>query len=317
MLKIEDLKEGEYYHSDYDNLVFIFDGLDKYNQIKYKVKCQIFNNKNYFIENDSFGRGGKIEKTLKLATKEQKHWLNECIKVNKFIPYEEAMKIKPKIESFYIQYSFDFTEDLFNAFFKWAGANIGEYLRKSVPISWKLFQNDKYGYIWVDPDNEYYKYSQDNNPQRCQKEYSVHDLKKLIGYCEMDKQYPLTTKECISNNDIIEIGDEVEITKSYDKYKIGLKGILLENDESSISYKVKTTEYGNIWCKDIKLVKKASQTTNYIHEKQIDSVSPQVNTDLLLFIKKVKKVKEIEILPVQSPIFVKQKVSKKQLLILN
>lgn len=113
-MTIKDLKKGEYYHADYDNLVFIYSGLNTFNEIRYSYKCQIYRGDNIYHINNSFGRGGKMEKTLKLATEEEKHWLNKCIEANKFISYEEAIK--------------DFSKEFQFEVGKWYKSNNKEYL---------------------------------------------------------------------------------------------------------------------------------------------------------------------------------------------
>lgn len=49
---------------------------------------------NYYVKNCTFKRESNIHKafTFKLATPEEKHWLNNCIKEDKFITFEEAVK---------------------------------------------------------------------------------------------------------------------------------------------------------------------------------------------------------------------------------
>lgn len=68
-------------------------------------------------------------------------------------------------------------------------------------------------------------------------------------------------KECYSSE--IEVGDEVEITDSHNRDKIGLKGILLKSDGTDIPYYVRTSsEFEDTWCKNVKLIKKASKPSN-------------------------------------------------------
>jgi hypothetical protein len=83
-MSIEDLKEGEYY-STIDNFenksVFISNKLREY---KYFVSTGLWKNGSW--------SGQNIEKNIKLANEQEKHWLNECIKKDKFISYEESQK---------------------------------------------------------------------------------------------------------------------------------------------------------------------------------------------------------------------------------
>lgn len=87
-MEIKDLKEGEIYscihHSVSDVDRCIFKATDN-NHIVSRLtygQSRFWNSSNF---NHSLS---KIQK----ATEEEKHWLNECIKANKFIPLEEALK---------------------------------------------------------------------------------------------------------------------------------------------------------------------------------------------------------------------------------
>jgi hypothetical protein len=86
------------------------------------------------------------------------------------------------IPDFYIKYSSDFTEDLFNKFFAWARDNIGPYERDYVPISYEDFKK-RYPYIWVNTSHGF-KYSQDNHRNSIEKEFTISELTQLIGYTE-------------------------------------------------------------------------------------------------------------------------------------
>lgn len=95
MLKIKDLKEGEYYQCIKEHTEYVF----KYKKSKKFEKCEYFAflsnyHTGWFNTNDWADCKGE---NLEIANDENKHWLNECIKANKFIPYEEAIKtFKPK-----------------------------------------------------------------------------------------------------------------------------------------------------------------------------------------------------------------------------
>lgn len=87
-MEIKDLKEGEIYscihHSVSDVDRCIFKATDN-NHIVSRLtygQSKFWNSSNF---NQSLS---KIQK----ATEEEKHWLNKCIKANKFIPLEEALK---------------------------------------------------------------------------------------------------------------------------------------------------------------------------------------------------------------------------------
>lgn len=115
------------------------------------------------------------------------------------------------------------------------------------------------------------------------------------------KQYPLTPKECISNSDVIEIGDEIELLTSnshnscskwynnkiyFEQEDIGSKLIILDyEDIDGGAYKVETPRgYTALRKSAFKLIKKASKTT--LLNKKVDGISPvKVNTNLLDIIK--------------------------------
>jgi hypothetical protein len=186
--------------------------------------------------------------------------------------------IKPNnkiIEAFYITYSKDFTEDLFNAFFKWAKDNIGKYLRQDVTISYNDFK-ERYKYIWVNPDGGY-KYSQDNGPQGVKNEYSLSDLKLLINYNEPNvkitnekstlleeakRRYPLGTKVRSAYDSQYEftIGEEFEVRDTY---------ILCKSKEGAIFY----IYYKGKWAEVI--------NDNTVPEKPLQTIEPKkYNTPL-------------------------------------
>lgn len=106
------------------------------------------------------------------------------------------------------------------------------------------------------------------------------------------KQYPLTPKECISNSDVIEIGDEVEVINDSNfnngNKKIGdrfIVKLITKNNDSSHKYWIHYLDVRGfgIGDKNLKLIKKASQTTL---NKKVDGISPiKVNTKLIDIIK--------------------------------
>ena len=128
--------------------------------------------------------------------------------------------------------------------------------------------------------------------------YNNYDFKPSTkeAYEAQFSETPLTPKECISNNGIIEVGDEVKFigytnhnskSKWYKPSEIfskSDKGIIVTildiSEEDGGAYKVKTpTGYTALRRTAFELIKKASQTTT-TYEKQVDSVSPQVNTEI-------------------------------------
>lgn len=87
----EDLKQGEYYFKDtgLSDVVFIHNDITTESSIKANYYLQVIRSSNsYYFEKDV-----QLScNNLRLATPEEKHWLNKCIELNKFISKEEAMK---------------------------------------------------------------------------------------------------------------------------------------------------------------------------------------------------------------------------------
>jgi hypothetical protein len=84
-IKKEDLKDGEVYVAiNSQNNRYVF---KKTNNLK---KC--YNISHYNIFHVKTGNFNTIIKTFLETTPEEKHWLETCIKANKFISYEDAMK---------------------------------------------------------------------------------------------------------------------------------------------------------------------------------------------------------------------------------
>lgn len=76
------LIEDEIYYNKAFNKCYIF----KYEK-NFRSKYHIFNNRD-FKSNGDFGKE-EILKEIRLATQEEKDWLNECIKQQKFISLED------------------------------------------------------------------------------------------------------------------------------------------------------------------------------------------------------------------------------------
>lgn len=88
-LKIEDLVKGKiYYTINPSNNKYIFKSRESKTS---KYSDRLISDRS-FNKNDYFGTGGIIERNLRKATLEEKHWLNCCIKENEFVPYEKAME---------------------------------------------------------------------------------------------------------------------------------------------------------------------------------------------------------------------------------
>lgn len=152
-------------------------------------------------------------------------------------------------------------------------------------------------------------YCQENLYPNLKDYYYKYDFKSSTESEYLKQQYPLTPKECISNNDIIEVGDEVEIIKNgngnFSSNSIGYRFIVREIYTRLNTYlrefKGELTGVDISYCK---LIKKASQTTNYIHEKQVIKQPknvPQTTTllrfepeDELLIDTSVRQIKSIK-----------------------
>lgn len=87
-IKKEELIKGEIYTHLNGNIVK-YQYLDNTNNV---CGSHIGENKNRFVSDLSIHTGSFNITELKLATSEEKHWLNTCIKLDKFITFEEAMK---------------------------------------------------------------------------------------------------------------------------------------------------------------------------------------------------------------------------------
>jgi len=92
----EDLKQGEYYFNDtgMSDIVFIYNDIIS----RYSIKAH------YYLQIIRPSTRGWFKKDVqiscqnpRLATPEEKHWLDECIRLNKFITKEVAMEtFKPE-----------------------------------------------------------------------------------------------------------------------------------------------------------------------------------------------------------------------------
>lgn len=86
---VNELIEGEIYWTD-EPKTYIF----KTNKNGKGYSSYIHENCSYRYNNDEIY---KWRGNIRLATLEEKHWLNECIKANKFIPFNE-IKFNKTIE---------------------------------------------------------------------------------------------------------------------------------------------------------------------------------------------------------------------------
>lgn len=84
-MELKDLKFTDYYYAEYvDSEEFVI------------VKGTVGRRPN-ILHNDTYPRfwmenSPAAEKNIRLATPEEKHWLDWCILANKYVEYEEAMK---------------------------------------------------------------------------------------------------------------------------------------------------------------------------------------------------------------------------------
>lgn len=88
-LRKSDLKEGEIYKADGNINSYIFKATNNLENVINITSYKIF------FKSGNFNKGFLI---FSETTPEEKHWLEVCIKVNKFVSYEEAMKTFKKPE---------------------------------------------------------------------------------------------------------------------------------------------------------------------------------------------------------------------------
>ena len=80
------LNEGEIYYEEMSNkntYISLYKEGENHNNIYIQVNRKTFNKR---------GAGVKLENVKRLATDEEKAWLQHCIKEDKFVEYEEFMK---------------------------------------------------------------------------------------------------------------------------------------------------------------------------------------------------------------------------------
>jgi len=82
-------------------------------------------------------------------------------------------------ECWCVEYSSDFTEDMFKYLVMWCSNKYGPYKREVVPLSWKDFQG-KYPFFWVN-SRDSHLYSQDNHRASCPI-ITLDELLKKIDY---------------------------------------------------------------------------------------------------------------------------------------
>jgi len=103
-------------------------------------------------------------------------------------------KTAPERISFYVKYTPEFTEDLYNKLMDWCKINVGGMERgyddsHEGLIRTEFFLADNYGLNGRQPNNkDIMSYGVDNNRQGCKEEYSVKQVKELINYVEPIKE---------------------------------------------------------------------------------------------------------------------------------
>lgn len=104
----------------------------------------------------------------------------------------------PERISFYVKYTEEFTEDLYNALWEWSKKN-SKFSPRGYADSYEGLKTYKF-YVFdnwtLDPRNKYggifsdkFSYGVDNNKQNCEEEYSIEQIKKLIGYKEPNVEF--------------------------------------------------------------------------------------------------------------------------------
>lgn len=113
--------------------------------------------------------------------------------------YSPEQEDVPERISFYVRYTKEFTEDLYNALWEWSKKNSEfpprdyadsyEGLKRNkfyVFDNWTLgSQGKKYGGEFA----KKHSYGVDNNRQNCEEEYTIEQVKKLIGYKEPSVEF--------------------------------------------------------------------------------------------------------------------------------
>jgi len=252
-LSIENLVKYEYYYTKEEGYWSIFRFKSDKKQNKAEYSCLI-NCIDDFRTNDWVSLNNRITRK---ATKEEIEWLELCSKHSKFIPFDEISSYKETSKQ----------ENNFTP----------EYVEC---INSKFHGNHKVtvGKIYTFPNiifNNGEKLNLNNNFNVWLKEFKPST--KEAYNLQFIKQQPLLPEDCYSQ-DVIEIGDEVEIITSVSNnwYKIGetYKVVKISQDKIHID---NATSY---WIdrKDCKLTKKANQTTNH---KKVDFLSPKVENNKL------------------------------------
>ena len=104
----------------------------------------------------------------------------------------------PERISFYVKYTEEFTEDLYNALWEWSKKN-SEFSPRNFAESYEelkihkfyIFDNWTFNCHGIYGNDRIHKYSYgvDNNKQNCEEEYSIEQVKKLICYKEPNVEF--------------------------------------------------------------------------------------------------------------------------------
>jgi hypothetical protein len=84
-----------------NGFIFIRTDPNYYTEKNYNIAIDLLSERFYGTNNRAAIKGYN-ESPNRHATSEEKHWLNECIRLNKYISKEEALKTFNQIDKLYI-----------------------------------------------------------------------------------------------------------------------------------------------------------------------------------------------------------------------
>ena len=271
-LKLANLEGGKTYYielnlSQHNNPIWI-----------QRWKGSAINVKDRTFQRDWVSFGANVTALeLRLATTEEREWLNYCIEKDKYISYE-LMPIgwtQSDVVPEYVQ--------LVKEHWSVDGEYVGEIFNLS-----DLSNLSKFKY--APTKNEFLK---NINGWITQGHFKISDKKSYD--LQNSKQYPLVPEECYDTE--IEVGDEVEITinkYNHSPYKVGESFIIREISEQNgeIYYRPIEGRCTGIISTSVKLVKKANKTTTL--DKKVDVISSKVPERLQLKIRETVVENTIE-----------------------
>lgn len=102
-LLVTDLKKGQYYYikTISTEWISIFEKIE--DNIVYDTACIAISGSFYrqrFTANNGWGKIDNYTKNIRLATQEEKNWLNTCIMINKFVSKETALEMRKEKKEF-------------------------------------------------------------------------------------------------------------------------------------------------------------------------------------------------------------------------